>query len=88
MAREVPASAEVDARTQASQMVRQHGRRHAEVLAWEYSDRSKANDDKPRYEAWQAVIRNIVDHTEHPPQPDEQRVSFGAGGAIALVDDG
>ena len=66
MAREVAASAEVDARKQASDMVRQHGRRKAEEIAWEYSDRCKATGDKERYEAWQAVIRIIVDRHEIP----------------------
>lgn len=79
MAREVAATAEIDARKQASDMVRQHGRRKAEALAWEYSDRVKAQDDRPRYEAWQAVIRNIVDRTESPAIDSEDRAAFDHG---------
>ena len=84
--REVPANAEVDARKVASDLVRQHGRRKAEELAWEYSDRCKATGDKDRYEAWQAVIRNISDRTEHPQIADDNRVPLGRGEGIALVD--
>jgi hypothetical protein len=86
MAREVAATAEVDARRQASDMVRQHGRRKAEELAWEYSDRCKAQGDKNRYEAWQAVIRNIVDRTEHPAIENETRVPVDHGIGIVTGD--
>lgn len=87
MAREVAASAEVDARKQASDMVRQHGRRKAEEIAWEYSDRCKANGDKDRYEAWQAVIRNITERTEHPAIDSETRVPVDHGTVMPFIVD-